>query len=327
MTIFRKDPDQLPVFHAQTQYCTFHPKHSQTLGTCLILACPTCRRVAGARRCPGGRCSCTRPPPRGPRTRGGRRCPASSGRGSCTRPLVHLHTYSPVHLYTCTPVHLYTCTTAHLYTYSPVHGDLLQVQLAEAAQLHLLGPHVHTEVASSSLQVESAVREELEMSGLFLLHPSTVTWLMSRGSMGEVSPVSPAASVVLPPSPEESSLVICKARSGQGHRRGHTRPRLTFLDTRLLDTNFSSSLSLLRPASLKGTPSAAHWAIICSVMIIIRTRRLQQSAVFMLLCTLLFRDPSLIFCSFLCGWRQTGYTAAKLADTLVLLMVIWTFGN
>ena len=38
---------------------------------------------------------------------------------------------------------------------------------------------------------------------------------MSRGSMGDVSPMSSAASVVLPPSPEESSLVICKARSGQ----------------------------------------------------------------------------------------------------------------
>ena len=145
-----------------------------------------------------------------------------------------------MHLYTCTPVHLFTCTPAHLYTYSPVHGDLLQVQVAEAAQLHLLGPHVHTEVARGSLQVESAVREELEMSGLFLLHPSILTWLMSRGSMGEVSPVSPAASVVLPLSPEESSLVICKARSGQrsqarshpasAHVLGHEAARYKLLE-------------------------------------------------------------------------------------------------
>ena len=48
---------------------------------------------------------------------------------------------------------------------------------------------------------------------------------MSRGSMGDVSPVSSAASVVLPPSPEESSLVIYKARSGQ-QIRGEVTPGL-----------------------------------------------------------------------------------------------------
>ena len=111
-----------------------------------------------------------------------------------------------------------TCNTVHLYTCSPVHGDLLQVQLAQPAQLHLLGPHVHTEVARSSLKVQSAVREELRISTfhpiLYTQYTYTIytssqnTWLMSRGSMGDVSPVSSAASVLLPPSPEESSLVI-----------------------------------------------------------------------------------------------------------------------
>ena len=66
--------------------------------------------------------------------------------------------------------HLYTCTV-HLYC-TPVHGDLLQVHLAEPAQLHLLGPHVHTEVARSSLKVKSAVREELRIS---TFHPKLYT--------------------------------------------------------------------------------------------------------------------------------------------------------
>ena len=129
-----------------------------------------------------------------------------------------------------------TCNTVHLYTCSPVHGDLLQVHLAQPAQLHLLGPHVHTEVARSSLKVKSAVREKLRISTfhpkLYTQYTYTIytiytssqnTWLMSRGSMGDVSPVSSAASVVLPPSPEESSLVICKARS---EVRGEVTPGL-----------------------------------------------------------------------------------------------------